>query len=300
MQTSSNRILSIIFLLFLLAAIPLTIGLLKQRQNLTQHAAPVLAPDTVIVKVGNQSILKGDIDANAINVYGSAEVDKASQTDILNSLIESDILEQTAATENAAPFQEVVVQRAQEEGIDESEAREEMIKENIILKDVKSAQAISIGFWSPTNTSALSADEKAKAEQQLSDGKLALPEIQSALEAGTENPLQIAESIIQKYPSLSPVLAVNGFIVSSLTDQEKTTAGDPSIIEFGDANLDPSVLSGLFQMNEGDIKTFLATETNNGGFVFKLVSKNVNSSYETYDDWLSNAINTLVTPIHPL
>ena len=298
--SSRRKVFSILIVVILLAAIPLTIYLVSQRQEIRQQAAPVVSPDTVIVKVNGEDIKKVDLDNFVINEIGSETSDRQTLTDALDTIIERKILDKALTDNNLSVDQAEVSKRVTTEGFSDIEAYYEILKEKVIMANVKARSAISIGFWIPPTDNNLTDQEKSQIQARLADTAKALNDIQTKLSSG-EDPINIAQAVGVSYPSLKPLLAVNGYISEEINDANREIALMPQVYQLNDSSLDQTALNDLFTIPEtGAIKIISNTESNRGGSVFKLAEKGNDSGAGSYEDWLSSQKNNLVVPVNPL
>ena len=165
---------------------------------------------------------------------------------------------------------------------------------------MKSRSAVTIQFWNTPQTglASLTNAEKEASEKQLSDGIAALSEAEAALVRG-DNPLEIGDSLVNKYESLRPVLAVNGVIVDSLSASERDSSSHPQIYQLGDSGLDRETQAELFGMQVNDVEIVSDTSTNRGGIAFKVVSANETGA-ATYDEWYTQQKSSLVQNLNIL
>ena len=267
-------------------AIPLTVYITQKQQEVRSRAAEV--PDTTVVAVFNgEQITKGQVRDVAEEQNDPSSVDGQALKDALVVLAERKILDLTAEDLGIDVYSDRVNILVENEGFSEEEARYEVLRDQIILAKVKSREALSVEFWNPPQSSldSLTAEEKENARKELSDGIPALASAETRLKAG-ENVLDIGQSLLTTYPSLKPVLAVHGYILSMLDENEKETTALPQIYEFGDSSLDQTILNALFSMEIGEVKSITNTSSNRGGTVFRLVSKGTDSGELSYEDWL--------------
>lgn len=277
-----------------LIAIPLTVYITQKQQETRSQASEVLESRVVAIINGEQ-ITKAEVRKVAEEQNAPSAVDAQALKDGLSTLEERKILEIAAEELGIGPSQELVIERAAQDGVSEIQARYEVLREIVILAKVKSRQALSIEFWNPPQSSrdSLTAEEKENADNELSDGIPALAEAETGIRSG-ENIMDIGQSLITRYPSLAPVLGVNGYILSELEETEKEKASMPQIYEFGDSSLDRITLSALFAMEVGEVKSVTNTSSNRGGTVFKLVSKGNEGGELSYEDWLDKQKRALV------
>ena len=279
LEITRKRLFLIGSFIVVLIAIPLTVYV-TQKQQETRSQASAVPENTVIVTINGQDFTKADIREVANEQYEPGAVDDQALKDALDVLIERTILDIEAGRLGV-----------------EADSDYEVLRENIIIAVTKSRKVLSLGFWSPKSSDQGNLDEPEKqlAGTLTTQGRTALSEIESRLNAG-EDILAITNSIRTKYPSLADYIALNGYRLTDLSEAEKELLAEPDIIEFGDSNMDQSVVAGLFSMGVGEVKKFQATETNDGGSVFKVLEKGNDSGPATYDAWLSERKNALVTP----
>lgn len=279
LEITRKRLFLIGSFIVVLIAIPLTVYI-TQKQQETRSRASAVPENTVIVTIDGEDFTKADIREVANEQYEGAAVDDQALKDALDVLIERKILEI----------------EAERLGV-ETNSDYEIFRDNMTIAVIKSRKVLSLGFWSPTPSDQgnLSASEKQLAGTLTTQGRLALSEIESRLNAG-EDILAITNSIRTKYPSLADYIALNGYRLTDLSEEEKELTAEPYTVEFGDSNMDVTVLNGLFALGAGQIKKFQATETNDGGSVFKVIEKGNDSGPSTYDAWLNERRSTLVTP----
>lgn len=262
-----------------LIAIPLTIYL-SQRQQETRSQASAVPENTIIVTIDGKNYTKADIRKVANEQYEGTAVDDQALKDALDVLIERKILDI----------------EAERLGVDRN-SDFEIFRDNMIIAATKSRKVLSLGLWSPTSSDQtnLDASEKQLARILTTQGRQALSEIESRLNAGGDI-LTIVNSIITKYPALKDYIALNGSRLTDLSEEEKRSTARPYVVEFGDSNMDPTVLNGLFALSRGQVRKFQATETNDAGSVFKVIEKGNDSGPSTYSKWLSERKSALVTP----
>ena len=278
-EFSLKRIAVFLLLVVAIIGIPLTVYLVQRQQEIRSQAATV-PENTVIVTINGQDFTKADIREVANEQYESRAVDDQALKDALDVLIERTILDI----------------EAQRLGV-EADSDYEVLQEKITLATTKSRKVLSLGFWSPKSSDQenLDASEKEIARILTSQGRLSLSEFETKLSNG-EDVVEIANAILVKYPALEDYLAINGYRLIDLSESEKQAFASPDIVEFGDSNMDPTVLNGVFALDVGQIRKFQATETNDGGWVFKLLEKGKDTGPSTYSAWLTERRNALVTP----
>lgn len=282
-------------------AIPLTLYTalnLKPKNTITKAAVP---EDSIIVTIDGVNYTKAQIRQIAEEQIDPTAVTQEDLQVALDVLIERKILDKAASDYNIAPDPDRVAKYKQDE-LSDTEAKYEALRDQIILKAVNSAEVESIGFWNPpaSGIGGLSTQEQTLAAQQLTSGNSALDEIQTRMQ-NDENALDIADDILASNLDLADVLAVNGYIVSTLNQQDRAYASYPTIQEYGDNAYDDQIENEVFNiMNEGEVKKVTNTTDNRGGSVFKIVKRgNVNGS-GSYDSWLTERKAALVQTLNQL
>lgn len=293
-ELTRKKLLVLATLIVVVLAVPITLFIMQRPQD-NRSGATATPEDTVVVSVNGTDYTKADVRQIAEEQFEPAAVDDIALQDALNVLIERKILD-TVAEENNITVDPARVEATElAEGISRDQAYYEVLREDVTLSQVKSMQVESLGFWSPTADYLvnLTESEKDLAAEQSSVGTQALAQIQTGLQ-NNQNPVTIYNNVSTSFPTIAGALAINGHIAEGLTDEEKEFLAIPTVIQYGDANLDPSVLQGLFAMQEGDVETFAKTETNNGGNVFKVIKVGNQSGPATYQEWFNQEKQSLV------
>ncbi|GEM_PF-6098940 len=173
----------------------------------------------------------------------------------------------------------------------------DMLKEKIMSQQIESREAYIIGFFtSPYRyEQKLSETEIEEVKKQREDGEKALLEIEERLK-NREVPLEIAQSIYQKYPSLQRILTVNSYIFESTKDNSLFT--QPKVYTY---NLNESLKSfydKFFSMQTDEVK-IIKTPEGTGGSVVHL-KKVHHADFNNYQEWLTSKKKELVKIHNPL
>ncbi len=293
-----KKVAVFLFLGLALFAIPITVYVAQRQQN-TQSNASVVSEDTVVAVINGKQITKAQVRAVAEESNKPADVTPEILKSTLSIIEEREILDNAVntlgITLDSAWVGELVA-----EGYSENDAKYQVLKNQTILKAVKSRSALTIQFWNTPEAGLanLTTSEKETSAKQLSDGTGALAEAETGLVRG-DNPLEIGDALIAKYESLKEVLAVNGVIVDGLNNSERDAASHPQVYQFGDSGLDQETKTALFGMAVNDVETVSDTPTNRGGIVFKVISANDNGA-STYDEWYAQQKTSLVQNLNLL
>lgn len=301
-EFSRKKLLVFGTLLLIVVAIPVTLytAVNQQNKNTTQSQAADSSEDTVIVAINGAQIKKSDIRKVAEEQNDPTSVDQQALVNALDTLTERKILDK-AATDLGITPEPARVSKYEEEGLTETEAKYEALREQVILRNVNSVELETIGFWNPPSVgvSALSAEEQEDASTQLASGIPALNEIESRMNDG-DSVLEIADDLIGTNPELAPVLAVNGYIVEPLDETDRIFAARPIIEQYGDTAFDTQTRDAAFNTAKNSIKKISNTSENRGGMVIRVINKgNLNGS-SSYEAWLTEQKASSVQPVNSL
>lgn len=278
-------------------AIPITVYLTGQRQDQRSQASEV--PDTTVVAViDGAQITKGDVRLVAEESYEAVDVNDQVLEDALLIIEERKILDK-AMSDYEIQIDQEWVDELIADGYSEDEAYYLVLKNQVTLKAVNSVSAYTIQFWNTPESglASLTEEERTLAVTQLRDGQAALNRAQ-ALMARSDDMIEIGDTVLSEYPSLKPVLAVNGYILDGLAESERILAKRPQVFEKGNSGLDPTTYEVVFNLGDG-LSRSVNTETNRGGIIFKPVTINETGA-DTYDQWYAGQKADLVRSLNVL
>lgn len=286
-------------LVLTMLAIPVTIYTAFQQQD-TQTKAADVSETEVIVAINGENITKADIRKVAEEQNDPTAVDREALLSALERVKERKMMDIAANNLGITPEQ-ARLSKYKAIGLSDTEAKYEALKEQIILKNVNSIEAVSIGFWNPPSSgiSSLSSEDQANASDQLAVGSSALDQIEEGMEKGDEA-LYIAEAVLTDAPELLPVLAINGYIINELEGVEKNFAAHSIIYEYGDLPLDAGTRDILFGLARNEIGRAYNTSDNRGGVVFKVTNKGNSNGYSSYNAWLTEQKASLIQNVSSL
>ncbi len=290
---------AIIFVLALIVfAIPITVYFAQQQQN-TQSSASIVSEDTVVATINGKQIKKSDLRLVAQEQYEAVDVDDQALKDALITIEERAILDQ-AAVDFGIQLDTAWVDELVSNGTPEKVAKYQVLKNQVALKAVKNREAMTVSFWNTpvAGLNSLTQEEKDASEKQLTDGLKALDEAENGFNSG-KDVLQIGDTLLSKYDSLRPVLAVNGVILNGLSDSDRVASMHPQVYEFGNSGLDRETQDAVFGLNVNDVKLISNSASNRGGIVFKVVSSNDNGA-NTYEEWFAQQKSSMVQELNVL
>ncbi len=268
-----------------LIAVPLTIFLSQQKQENRSHASQ---EDPVEFTVGGHQYHLSDVKQVALEQYDAGEINQNAIDTAKKILMERVLLDGAADELSLSVDQSDIDQVASDEGISGTEAKYEVLRNEVIAAKVRYVKALSIGFWEPTSDQQgdYTADEWSGVQHQITDGGHALDSVENDI-ADNGDVGGMAAHLISTYPSLSEVLAMNGYIYSLVDDADKSDLAQPAIYEYGDSNFDAETRDAVFaSSNEvGKIVRVGATSSSGGGTVFKITEIRQGTE-DSYDSWL--------------
>jgi hypothetical protein len=248
--------------------------------------------DKKLVTVGDKDIYKSEVWRKANEQYSGDAIDNAILNNFLNLMIEREILDREAkelgigVTEN-----EISTSGGTTSKVVRDNVKYELLKKKIVESQVQSVLAYTLGYWIRPLSDPYQPPEFA---QRRTDGASALIEAQSAINRG-EAPVDVAKSIYEKYESLKPIWALNGFIVDRIEDE--SVYANPKLFTFNKEELeamnDPEIYNAMAAMESGEVRRVVRSD-GSGGAVIKVMEKTV-GEFGDYEMFLSTRKKELVT-----
>jgi len=284
-----KKVISLGVILLLLLAIPLTLYLTRQEQDIRQEAAN----PTVLAQVDGRTISKNELQDKIAKVYKNSPSNQALQP-LVDELIEEKLLQQSAKDLGIGISSTDIREEMNEQGIvtidSDSTLKKEIdtdiLREKISRKVAKTRDAFTVGFWIPPSNYdvPLTPEQKTLIEQQRRDAIPALTIIEERMRRG-DNPLAIARDVIQQFPSLQSIMAVNGYIIA--TTQNQSLLQQPILYEYENSRANVAYFKRLFETSSNQVTVVKETGTNDGGSVIRVVGA-TNGSYNNYKEWLND------------
>lgn len=284
-----KKVISLGVILLLLLAIPLTLYLTRQEQDIRQEAAN----PTVLAQIDGRTISKNELQDKIEKVYKNSPGSQALQP-LIDELIEEKLLQQSAKDLGVGISSTDIREEMNEQGIvtidSESPLKKEIdtdiLREKISRKVAKTRDAFTVGFWIPPTSYdvPLTPEQRTLIEQQRKDATPALTIIEERMRRG-DNPLAIARDVSQQFPSLQSIMAVNGYIIA--TTQNQSLLQQPMLYEFENSRANVAYFKKLFETSSNQVTVVKETGTNDGGSVIRVVGA-TNGSYNNYKEWLND------------
>ncbi|MBI2594366.1 SurA N-terminal domain-containing protein [Candidatus Curtissbacteria bacterium] len=286
----------------ILIGIPLAAYLVAREQKTDKSEVGQVAEETVVAIINGQKITKADVRKVAEEQYSPSAVNDQALKDALDTLSERMILDEESKRLQISADPQEISEKIEAESFTQTQARYEVLKEKVTLKEVKNWQVFVIGFWVPPNDQRedLTEEELADIKKILSDGLLVLNEA-GKLMSSDQEVVEIARSLISKYPKLEKVLGVNGYLLAQAQDSgDLTNLTSPKVYTYQSSNIGQPLFDTIYSMKTpGEVKKALS-ENDSGGNVIKLVGGNTNVRFNTYEDWLKDKKNEMVEIVIPL
>lgn len=301
--STRNKIIAAGIFIAMLLALVLTIIVLQQQQNIRQEAST--QPDILVTVAGNP-ITRQDVNVYSDTMYQTVPTDIASLQVMLNELIEKRLIESIAQREGITATDSEIQSQIQRDGFTDfindpvvsATAKESVIKRKLELKYTKTREAFTVGFWIPPLDYGvpIPEDQIELVAQQRLNAQDALLEIEELLESG-EDPYDTALIVSQNFPSLAPIMAVNGYIVSEQTNTKPMT--EPVIYSYQAGRSNLTFFRTLFSLEPGQIGVAEDPQTNAGGSVIHVISK-TDGPFDNYSGWFGEVKNKEVVVINRL
>lgn len=300
------RKVAVLFLILLVIAIPLTLYLISQQQDIRQRASegttevPTPVSTSTMATIDGQPISEQDVKAFADQAYKTVPTDPSELKTSLNQLIEKKILEKVVTDQNIEiTDQDITNQLAKDDlsnfsndPIVRENARISVMKRKIELQFTKTRTAYTVGFWLPPvgYGITLTQEEQDLLAKQRADTKNALAEILKGLQAG-DGSLVLAKSIVTKYPSLNTVMSVNGFLLGKTANEILLT--QPTVYSFQKGREDIAFFKTLFSLTQDQVALVEDPKTSSGGVVIKVTGV-TDGPFDNYSAWFADQKTTRV------
>jgi hypothetical protein len=283
-ELSKRKLFVILSVLVVLIAVPLTLYLTSRQQETRSHASQ---EDAVVATVNGVQIHQSDVKKVALESSDSPSADDLATAK--NTAIERAILDSVAQDDGITADQSEIDQVASDEGITSTEAKYEILRNNVIAAKVRYVKALSLGYWEPTaNQKAnYSADDWTNVQKQLADGDKMLTQAEADLKTG-DDVVTYSSDLLKSFPTLTDVLAMNGYIFTQVDDSDRNDLAVPALYEYGASNFDPETRDKVFAAANkvGDVVVVSNTSASAGGTAFKITEIGTGTE-DSYDSWLA-------------
>lgn len=289
-KSHKKLLVGIAVLAILAVSLPLTIFLTQQQQNTKSGAANQITDATVVGSFNGQRFTVGDIRQIALEDYSEDQflVDNHNALTLArDTYVERKILDKAQTDLGLTVIQDQINSLVNDTGLNQNQAKYELLKQQVILKQVNYVKAVSIGYWLPPDSAGqdYASGDQAVITQQTQEGKNAINQATDAFNTG-QDVLTIANSISNNYKTLAPVLSMNGSKFALIPDADKQTASEPVLYEYGGTNFDDKTKTTLFGAPKNTVVTSVADQSSGGQVVFKIIDKGT-GTFSSYANWLS-------------
>lgn len=271
----------------------LIIGTIIVNRSNPEPSNPVPSEmDALLAAVGNREIYKSHVWREANKQYAGDAINDEVITIVLNSMIEREILD-LEAEKLGVTVTDSEISAASSNATNEvirDQYKYSILKEKIMAAQVESVQAFMIGFW----VRPLSDPHQLPIyAEQRRDGLLALTEAEVRLRAG-DIPVDIASSLYEKYPSLQPIWAFNGYLM--ISENEDYLYTQPRLYTFDAEELealkDNEVYDVMREMKPGEVRRVL--RSNGSGGVVMQVTERTTGEFADYNEFFETRKSELV------
>lgn len=263
----------------------------QQEQDPRQQAATPNYPAGTVAAVHGQAITKDYLRRKALEQYKADAITDEVLKIILDKEIERLLLEKEAAKQGIITSDSDVTEHVRRLfNQDEltpallEQGEYQLLKETVSKSVSKTREAFTIGFWLPPEEYDVPVSS-AKQREVASQRQVASQVVAKAKQrlAQNEEPLQIARDLLQEYPVLEPILAVNGYLLATTENEELLT--NPILYTYSDTNNKNPFFPVLFSLKPGQVKE-VTTPSSSGALVIKVTAATDGNS-ASYEAWLA-------------
>lgn len=284
-----------ILIVLVLVALPVTVFLTQQQQNIKQEAVVPISDETIIGIFNGTPILKKDLQNVAKEQYAPSAVDNDALKVALDTLIERKILDKEKQDKNIIISQSEIDEKIAQEDLSSVEANYAVLRERVAELNTKYWKAYTIGFWVPpaNDLTQLTEQEKTERQQILTQGLNLINQAEQRMK-GNDSVLSIAQALLTENPNFGGILAVNGVQVNS--DIDEYVFNNPKTFDYQSVNTGQAFFDTLYAMKtSGEVKKAVAVD-GTGASAIKLIEANPDAAFNTYNNWLSDRKNSLYAP----
>lgn len=287
-------------LVILAVSLPLTIFLTQQQQTIKSGAANTITDATVVGSFNGSQFTVGTLKDVILEQYGSDSLYNSDTLKIARDIyVERRILDTKSAELGLSISQTDIDSLAVNTGLTPTQAKYELLKQQIILTQVNYVKAVSIGFWVPPGGEIdnYATEVQQIVQKQKDEGAGAIAQASASFNNG-QDVLTIAQSIYANpaYSDLKPVLSMNASKFAQIPDSDKQTAAQPVLYEYGDTNFDSKTRDLLFGIAKGEVATSISDQSSGGEAVFKVIEKG-SGTFNSYKDWLNKQESDVYNPV---
>lgn len=276
----------------------------QQEQDPRQEASVAETPPGTVAVVHGEVITKEYLQRKAREQYVPEAITKEVLAIMLENEIEKRLLERQARDEGLNISDSATIEHTRLLYPDEEltpamleQGRQVLLKEDVSKNMSKTREAYTIGFWLPPEgyQEPVTEEQRRAVSAQRQVVPQFVTEVKKRLETN-EDPLSIAKDMLRKYPVLEPILAVNGYLLSTTTNEGLLTV--PAVYTYKDTTAQTPFFSVLFSMQPGQVRE-VTSSTSDGGLVIKVLSA-TDGPFDNYQEWLQTQKQQYVRLITPL
>lgn len=262
----------------LIMVILIGLGLFNKSSKIEKVGkTPPPEPENVLLaSVGDKKIYRNDVKAVALEQYMASGINSQIMKLSLDTAVERAVLDREAEAKK------VVVER----GKNKIEYYENL-KNAIMLREVGTVTANTIGYWVPAFHDVY--PQKPEYQQMRDLQQKVFGEAIASLQQG-KTTYDAGKAILEKYPVYKDQLSVNSYRIAKTDDI--TLMQKPVVYQYLVNDSNKALMNFIFSLNKGQIKIFTWPD-GEGGEIVQVVDKSFGSKV-TYDQWLKEKEKTVV------
>lgn len=251
-------------------------GLAKPNGKGSGKVPPPEPANVLLATVGEKKIYRNDVRVVALEQYVASGINSQIMKMSLDTAVERAVLDREAEAKK------IVV----EEGKNKIEYYENL-KNAIMLREVGTVTANTIGYWVPAFHDIY--PQKPEYQQMRDLQAKVFGEAITLLQQG-KTTYDVGKSILEKYPVYKDQLSVNSYRIAKTDDI--TLMQRPVVYQYLVNDSNKALMNFIFSLNKGQIKIYTWPD-GEGGEIVQVVDKSFGSKI-TYDQWLKEKEKTVV------
>lgn len=276
-EKKGKLLIGLIVGIVLLTVVVLMIsGIVKPNGKGSGKVPPPEPENVLLATVGERKIYRKDVKAIALEQYVASGIDSQIMKLSFDTAVERAVLD------NESEVKKIVV----EKGKNKIEYYENL-KNAIMLREVGTVTANTIGYWVPAFHDVY--PQKPEYQQMRDLQTKVFGEAVLSLQQG-KTTYDIGKSILEKYPVYKDQLSVNSYRIAKTDDI--TLMQKPVVYQYLVNDSNKALMNFIFSLNKGQIKIYTWPD-GEGGEIVQVVDKNFGNKI-TYDQWLKEKEKTVV------
>lgn len=266
----------IVGLIAVVVLILLGLNMSKPKAEKVGKAPPPEPENVLLATVGDKTIYRSDAKVVALEQYVASGINSQIMKMSFDTAVERAILDKEAEVKKITV----------EKGKNKIEYYENL-KNAIMLREVGTVTANTIGYWVPAFHDVY--PQKPEYQQMRDLQPKVFSEAIASLQQG-KTTYDVGKSILEKYPVYKDQLSVNSYRIAKTDDI--ALMQKPVVYQYLINDSNKTLMNFIFALNKGQTKIFTWPD-GEGGEIVQVVDKSFGSKV-TYDQWLKDKEKTVV------